>query len=139
MNYKSNGIKTEKVTKEIDKFKAKMTTSNLTDHINGKFKTNFKADQIRYQVNKLLERSYGKPEEDAYKFVSLAKDEVAKQGGSFCIDIDDENRLKKCLFVSSRMLEYSKSFLDLVIIDATYKKNRFSLPLVNVIGIIFYI
>jgi len=139
MNYKSNGIKTEKVTKEIDKFKAKMTTSNLTDHINGKFKTNFKADQIRYQVNKLLERSYGKPEEDAHKFVSLAKDEVAKQGGSFCIDIDDENRLKKCLFVSSLLLEYSKSFLDLVIIDATYKKNRFSLPLVNVIGIIFYI
>ena len=32
-------------------------------------------------------------------------------------------------------MTYSNFFLDIVIIDTTYKRNRFSLPLVNVIGI----
>ena len=33
------------------------------------------------------------------------------------------------------MLLYSKFFLDIVIVDATYWRNRFNLPLVNIIGI----
>ena len=33
------------------------------------------------------------------------------------------------------MLIYSRYFLDVVIIDSTYKRNRFNLPLVNIIGI----
>lgn len=33
------------------------------------------------------------------------------------------------------MLLYSNYFLDIVIVDSTYRRNRFNLPLVNVIGI----
>jgi len=33
------------------------------------------------------------------------------------------------------MITYSNYFLDIVIIDSTYKKNRFNLPLVNIIGV----
>ena len=29
----------------------------------------------------------------------------------------------------------SKLFLDMVIIDATYKRNRFNMPLINVVGV----
>jgi len=48
--------------------------------------------------------------------------------------MDEQNQFLRGLFISSTMLKYSTSFLDIVIIDATYKKNRFSLPLVNIIG-----
>jgi len=135
--YQSNGILDENISKEIDKFKAKMTTSNLTDHINKTFNTSFKNEQMRYKVKKLVEEKYGKAEEDAYNFVALAKEEV-QNGGAFCFETDAQNLFQRCLFVSAVMLEYSKSFLDLVMVDATYKKNRFGLPLVNIIGLYFF-
>ena len=33
------------------------------------------------------------------------------------------------------MLTYAEYFLDIVIVDTTYKRNRFNLQLINVIGI----
>ena len=33
------------------------------------------------------------------------------------------------------MVKYSEKFLDVVLVDSTYKRNRFNLPLVNIIGI----
>ena len=33
------------------------------------------------------------------------------------------------------MQTYSQFFLDVVLVDSTYKRNRFNLPLVNVVGI----
>ena len=43
-----------------------MTISDLTSHVNTLFKTNFKKEQIKYQVNKLLENKFGKPDSDAF-------------------------------------------------------------------------
>ena len=115
-----------KISKEIDKFKAKMTTSNLTDHINKTFNANFKNDLMRHKVKKLVEEKYGKAEEDAYNFASLVKEEA--QNGGFCFETNAQNLFKKRLFVSAVMLEYSKSFLELVIDDATYKKTIWFTP-----------
>ena len=33
------------------------------------------------------------------------------------------------------MLNYANKFLDIVIVDATYKRNRFNMPLINIIGV----
>ena len=33
------------------------------------------------------------------------------------------------------MLNYTEKFLDVVLIDATYKRNRFNMPIVNAIGV----
>ena len=33
------------------------------------------------------------------------------------------------------MFKLSEYFLDIIIVDMTYKRNRFNLPLVNIIGI----
>jgi len=115
-----------------------MTVSNLTSEINKKFKTNFKINQIRYQVNKFIEESFGKPDADASHFAALAKEETEEHGEAFYLETDQQNSFKRCLFVSSTMLQYSQSFLDIVLIDATYKKNRFSLPLVNIIGFFLF-
>jgi len=80
LKYQSNGILGKNISKEIDKFKAKMTTSNLTDYINKTFNISFKNDQMRFKVKKLVEEKYGKAEEDAYNFVSLAKEEAQNEG-----------------------------------------------------------
>ena len=36
------------------------------------------------------------------------------------------------------MLDYAKHFLDIVLVDSTYKRNRFNLTIVNIIGISNY-
>lgn len=43
--------------------------------------------------------------------------------------------MKRVVFVSNFMLNYSQFFLDIVLIDSTYRRNRFNMPLVNVIGV----
>ena len=40
--------------------------------INQKFNTDFDPPQIRYRAHKLLKINYGKPEADAFEFVTLA-------------------------------------------------------------------
>ena len=102
--------------------------------INKQFDTNFEEPQIKYRVNKLLQMTCGKTEEDAYLFVQLAL-EQEKNGAKFWVELDEEQRLKRCLFISPEMLSYAQYFLDIVIVDSTYKRNRFNMVLVNILGI----
>ena len=115
------------------------TMKVLTKLINNKFNTKFDCHNIQYRVNKLLRSTLGQPHEDAFKFFELAKEEIKKnKGGFFKIDIDQQNVFRRCLYVSDCMLEYAKQFLDIVIVDSTYKRNRFNLSLVNILGISNY-
>jgi len=56
-------------------------------------------------------------------------------GGYFKFEVNNKNEFDKCIFMSKTMLIYAQHFLDIVIVDSTYKRNRFNLPLINVIGI----
>ena len=106
----------------------------LTETINTKFNTSFMEDQIKYRVNKLIELTYGQAESDAYEFVRLAEEET-KNGSVFHYKLDEHNKFMRSIYISKTMLDYSKYFLDVVLVDSTYKRNRFNLILVNVIGI----
>lgn len=75
-----------------------------------------------------------KKTEDAYLFVKLAQ-EKSKEGAYFNFRVDKESKFTSAIYLSKTMLLYSQYFLDLVIVDATYKRNRFNLPLINVIGV----
>ena len=55
--------------------------------------------------------------------------------GYFNYKCDAKSEFESAIFLSKCMLLYSKCFLDIVIIDSTYSRNRFNLPLVNIIGI----
>lgn len=135
LEYQKGSAFEEDIIKEINLLKGKVKTyKELTEIINEKYKTYFKAAQIKYQATKLLQQTYGEPDKDAHNFVNLAKNE-AINGGYFACDVNNSQQLFRTLFLSQTMLLYSKYFLDLVIIDATYKRNRFNLPLINVIGI----
>lgn len=125
----------EEIIAEIDLLKGRVKTfRTLTEIVNKKFKTNFLVSQVQYQVNKLLEKTYGNPQEDAFLFIELAKAE-AKNDGFFEFKTDTESKFTWALFLTKTMILYSKYFLDIIIVDATYKRNRFNLPVINIIGV----
>ena len=73
-------------------------------------------------MKKILELTYGKPDADAYAFMELAREDVTQNGGFFQIEVDEGERFKNALYLSSIMLDYANFFLDIIIIDSTYKK-----------------
>ena len=90
--------------------------------------------QVKYRAKKLMELTHGVATEDAYSFTRLAIEDV-KNGGFFKYRTDEDNRFEMALYLSKTMLIYADSFLDIVIIDSTYRRNRFNLILVNIIGV----
>lgn len=135
LNYEKKSEFTEEIINEINMLKGKVKTFNsLLEIINKKFGTDFNLNQMKYQVNKLLQDNFGKPEDDAYSFVELAKKE-AEDDEFFNFEINKENQFYRVIFLSKTMLIYAEHFLDVIMVDATYKRNRFNLPLVNVLGI----
>lgn len=112
-----------------------MSPKDIYTYINEKFKTKFTLDQIKYKIYKLFEEQMGKPQEDAYRFAELAQKYAIENNGFFVLNKDIDGVFERALFVSDCMYKYSEYFLDIIIVDATYKKNRFSLPLISIIGI----
>ena len=133
-------IPTDKFTRQIDNeinlLKGKMKTmKSLTKYINKKFRTNFPVYRIQYRAEKFLKETYGQPDDDADRFIELARKDTRENGGSFFLRQDANDKLIYFLYVSKAMTDLSKKFLDLVIIDSTYKRNRFNLLIVNVLGV----
>ena len=127
---------TTEIEREINSLKGKMKTiACLTTHVNEKFNTNFPVYRIQYRVDRLLMETFGQPDEDAFRFVELCRKDVSENGGYFICRSDRENVFESALYISRTMLMYSEKFLDVVIVDSTYKRNRFNLPLINLIGI----
>ena len=126
---------TEEILKQIAFLKGRVKTYlNLTRIINKNFKTDFEVTQVKYQVTKIMNQTYGRAEEDAYKFVKLAE-EKSKNGGYFNCYVINSSTFNRAIYLSDIMLTYAQYFLDIVIIDSTYKRNHFNLPIVDVIGI----
>lgn len=105
------------------------------DAINEKHGTTFSVSQIQYRIMKISEETKGKAHLDAYEFVKLAEEDVKKNDGYFCYMKKSNNEFDKCLYISSTMLTYSDYFLDIILIDSTYRRNRFNLVLVNILGV----
>lgn len=51
---------------------------------------------------------------------------------------EQSGRLKRLFLASKDCLAYAKTHPDVLIMDATYKTNRFDMPLLNVIGKLLY-
>jgi len=136
LNYKEKKRFTQEIILEIDALKGKMVSCvELKDYINKKFNTEFEYSQITYQVKQLMEKNFGKADEDAYLLVEKVKEEIKLKGGYCGISLGKENILINFIYVSKTMIEYANKFLDMVLVDSTYKRNRFNIPIVNIIGI----
>ena len=64
----------------------------------------------------------------------MAEDDVKKNGGYFQMEMGNESKLKNVIYISNTMLSYAKKFIDIVLVDATYKRNRFNMPLVSLVA-----
>jgi hypothetical protein len=127
---------TEEMLQELNSLKGKMRTLvDLQNHMNKAYKSSFTYSQIVYQVNKLLEQNFGKADDDAHAFINAIQDDIELNGGQYKVLYDEDRTLRRVLYVSKTMLDYSEKFLDTVLVDATYRRNRFNMPLINVAGV----
>ena len=139
MDFVARNTFTIEIIQEIDKVKGRFKTyEDIREYVNEKYQTSFDYNQIVYQVNKLLRKNFGIPTEDANLFITELEKDVKSNGGFYEIELSDCNKLQKVVYVSSTMLLYAQSFLDIILVDATYCRNRFNLPLVNLCGISNY-
>jgi len=104
---------------------------SLTVSINKTFKLNFHSRTLYYQIKKIGEIEYGKPTEDAELLISMLEEDAKDREGFYSVQFEN-NRLKHCCYMSSRMRSLFEYFNDVVIIDTTHKLNRFNLPFLDV-------
>lgn len=136
LDYVEKSNISNEVIAKINIWKGKTKTLvDLKNMINQEFNSNFDYHQITYQVNKLMKENFGKADEDAETFLTEIECDIKNNGGFYDFEIDKENKLQKVVYLSSQMLDYAEKFLDIIIVDATYRRNRFNMPLVNVCGI----
>lgn len=136
LKFESKGTMTEEVINRINTLKGNVKTiRTLQNMINKEFNTDFTKMQIQYQISKLLIQYYGIAVDDAYTFVNLAEKDISENEGYFDYELNDDHTFKRSIYLSNTMLLYSEKFLDLVIIDSTYRRNRFNLILVNILGV----
>jgi len=136
LNYEKTSFFTSQIDDEIDLLKGRMKTyKDITEAINIKFDSNFKIDRIKYRVAKLTEETKGKAHQDAYDFIKMASDNVKNYGGYFAFDLKRNILFERCVYLSKTMLTYAEYFLDVILVDSTYRRNRFNLVLVNVLGV----
>ena len=136
LSLNTKNIFTPEVIKEVDLVKGCCETyQDVCEYINKKFQTNYTYQQISYQIGKLIDQNLGIPSEDANSIVEEIKKDVQLNGGYYDIELGNKDQLQKIIYISSHMLKYSEYFLDLILVDATYRRNRFNLPLINVCGV----
>lgn len=128
-NYKlvNPDIKNE-ITKCIGKVK---NNGSLADIINHEGEIIFSTTTISYQVKKVEETLNGSPTEDAQKLIDKFEFDKVQRRSYYEYIADDKNRLQKAFYMSCRMKKLLQSFSDIIIIDGTYKKNRFGMTVVD--------
>jgi len=94
---------------------------------------NFSKDVIRYTVKKIQKEDLGCPTQDAQKFVDLLSEDSEKRQYFFKIQKNANHQLENVCFMTHKMKMLANQFLDVIILDATHKTNRFNLPLLDII------
>jgi len=51
------------------------------------------------------------------------------------MQVDEDNRVKAVLFAHPRSLKYLKYYSDVLILDCTYKTNKYNMPLLDIVGV----
>jgi len=137
LNYVMRVKFTPEMISDIDYFKGRVKTmTELQLYLNKKYNTYFKYSAVVNQVYKLMDLNFGNASKDAASFVEEVRKDILLRGGTYRMEEDSKTKeLKKILYVSGVMLSYKDKFLDIIIVDSTYKRNRFNMPVVNVIGV----
>jgi len=106
----------------------------LADLVNKECNTNFFWRTIYYQAKKFEEELQGKPSEDAQNLIKMLETDSNQRGGFYDVELKN-NQLVNCCFMTKSMKTNLKYFSDVLIIDTTYKVNRFNMPLLDIVAI----
>ncbi|SAL99343.1 hypothetical protein [Absidia glauca] len=60
---------------------------------------------------------------------------MESRGYTFRLRTDDNNKFVALYFTHERMIQRARQLSDVIIIDATYKTNKYKMPFVNMVGV----
>ena len=107
----------------------------IAKNINQKFQKTFDTHIIRYQLLKAKNEDYGSPAQNAHKLMEILEKDKQKRSIFFEKCLSRENKLENFCFMSKRMITLANKFSDVLIVDTTFKTNRFGMPLLDIICI----
>ena len=110
------------------------STSATKDVINAKHNSQFSYHDIYYLEKKSSVSKNGKPADDAKNLIKLLN-ERKERGDDFKYSANQNNQLKRLLYIPKFGREGFWKFYDVMVIDSTLKTNRFNMAFVNLIGI----
>jgi len=134
--YDNSNVITEEIFERI-KF-LKMTnadTLTITDIINKDYEKKFHWRTIYYQLKKITDIDFGKPNEDSLKLIQILEQDSAMRGGFSKIEKNQKDELLRFSLMTKRMIKLANNFNDVIIIDTTHKSNRFNMPLLDIVVI----
>jgi hypothetical protein len=67
--------------------------------------------------------------------ISRVIQELKNDGYSYETLVDDDGTLNSLFFIHPESLEFARNFPSVFVMDATYKTNKYSMPLLNITGI----
>lgn len=122
-----------------DKSKLKTITQKSEAYLQGKTdNTDVKIPmaQSAYLVRKAKEKVWGPVERDAQTLKELTEQLKSAFGDCLAeVDSNEENNLRNFVFSSPSMKALYKRFKDIILIDSTYRTNKYRLPLYVIGGV----
>ena len=110
-------------------------TRAITDSLNKTFNKKFDISTIWYQLKKLKDMEYGYLTNDATNLVQLLEKDRNERGIAFSKELDSNGNLTHFYFMTNRMKTLANKFIDVLIIDASHKTNRFGMPLLDIVTV----
>ena len=107
----------------------------ITDIINKDYEKKFHWRTIYYQLKKITDIDFGKPNEDSLKLIQILEQDSAMRGGFSKIEKNQKDELLRFSLMTKRMIKLANNFNDVIIIDTTHKSNRFNMPLLDIVVI----
>jgi len=126
-------------SKELDKpVEPKELKAEAEAFLKGKYyesKISIPKHQAKYIQQKVRKTIRGNQTKDAQRFLDLALD-LKNLDPNMLIKVDHkDNKFQNFIFSSSNMKLLYKKFNDIILIDSTYKTNKYKLPLLVFAGI----
>ena len=110
-------------------------TLTITNIINQDFGKKFHWRTVYYQLKKITDNDFGKPNEDSLKLIQMLENDSVSRGGFYEVEKNEKGELSRFCFMTKRMIKVANTFTDVIIIDTTHKSNRFNMPLLDIVVI----
>jgi len=131
--YDENAAMTEEVLNIIRTLRPHSKSYKaLCQSVNKQCHKNFHWRLIYYHAKKFEQEEIGHPTQDALNLIKMLEYDSQNRRGFYKAEFTENNQLEKCCYMSNRMKMLVNTFSDVLIIDGSYKVNRFNLPLIDV-------